>query len=73
VIAEWARRNDTHESSREAVAGIVVISAEPKELTFVNIVGPLEVDQLAELGGEFGIPKLNRRSLPKAAPKGDQK
>ena len=54
------------------MAGIVVISAEPTELTFVNIVGPLDVDQLAELGGEFGIPKLNRKSLPKA-PKGDQK
>jgi Domain of unknown function (DUF4252) len=56
----------------DKMAGIVVISAEPKELTFVNIVGPLDVDQLAELGGEFGIPKLNRRSLSKA-PKGDQK
>jgi hypothetical protein len=56
----------------DKMAGIVVIAAEPKELTFVNIVGPLDVDQLAELGGEFGIPKLNRRSLPKA-PKGDQK
>jgi hypothetical protein len=54
------------------MAGIVVIAAEPMELTFVNIVGPLDVDQLAELGGEFGIPKLNRKSLPKA-PKGDQK
>jgi hypothetical protein len=56
----------------DKMAGIVVISAEPKELTFVSIVGPIDVDQLADLGGEFGIPKLNRRSLPKA-PKGDQK
>jgi uncharacterized protein DUF4252 len=56
----------------DKMAGIVVISAEPKELTFVSIVGPIDVDQLADLGGEFGIPKLNRRSLPKAN-KGDQK
>jgi hypothetical protein len=27
----------------------------------VNIVGPLEVDQLADLGGEFGIPKLKTK------------
>lgn len=56
----------------DKMAGIVIISAEPKELTFVSIVGPIDVDQLADLGGEFGIPKLNRRSLPKSN-KGDQK
>ena len=54
----------------DKMAGMVIIDAEPKELTFVNIVGPLEVDQLADLGGEFGIPKLNTRDL-KA--KGDHK
>lgn len=47
----------------DKMAGIAIIDAEPKELTFVNIVGPLEVDQLAELGGQFGIPKLNTRDL----------
>jgi Domain of unknown function (DUF4252) len=61
----------------EEMAGIVVIAAEPKELTIVNIVGPLEVDQLCDLGGEFGIPKLKTRpvsSKPLAkAEKGDQK
>ena len=56
----------------DKMSGIVVISAEPKELTFVSVVGPIDVDQLADLGGEFGIPKLNRRSLPKKD-KGDQK
>lgn len=61
----------------EKMAGIVIISAEPKELTFVNIVGPLEIDQLADLGGEFGIPRLKTKppsSKPLAkADKGDQK
>src|SRR5262249_42743153 len=47
----------------EKMAGIVVIAAEPKELTFVNIVGPIEVDQLADLGGEFGIPRLKLKGL----------
>jgi len=56
----------------DKMAGIVIIAAEPKELTFVNIVGPLEVDQLAELGGEFGIPKLDQKSLSKAQ-KGEHK
>ena len=47
----------------EKMAGIVIIAAEPKELTFVNIVGPLEIDQLSDLGGEFGIPKLKAKPL----------
>jgi hypothetical protein len=54
------------------MAGIIVISAEPRELTFVNIVGPIEVDQLADLGGEFGIPKLHHQDASKPQ-KGDHK
>lgn len=61
----------------EKMAGIVIIAAEPMELTVVNIVGPLEVDQLSDLGGEFGIPRLKTKpisshSLAKAD-KGEQK
>ena len=56
----------------DKMAGIVIISAEPRELTFISIVGPIDVNQLADLGGEFGIPKLNPRSLPKKD-KGDQR
>ncbi|MGA2739386.1 MAG: DUF4252 domain-containing protein [Bryobacteraceae bacterium] len=40
------------------LGGIVVIAAEPRELTIVNIVGTLDPQRLAELGGEFGIPRL---------------
>lgn len=58
----------------EKMSGIVIIAAEPKELTFVNIVGPLDVDQLADLSGEFGIPKLDPKSLSKeqAQPKAQE-
>jgi hypothetical protein len=56
----------------DKMAGIVIIAAEPRELTFVNIVGPLEVDQLADLGGEFGVPRLDRDSLSKSQ-KGEHK
>jgi hypothetical protein len=44
----------------ETIAGLVVIAAEPRELTVVNIVGPIDVERLTELGGQFGIPKLER-------------
>jgi len=50
----------------DKMAGIVVIAAEARELTVVNIEGPLEVEQLADLGGEFGVPKFDRKSLKHA-------
>ena len=39
---------------------IVVIAAEPKELTIVNIIGTLDPEKLADLGGQFGIPRLEK-------------
>lgn len=44
------------------IGGIVVIAAEPKELTIVHIIGTLDPEKLADLGGEFGIPRLERSS-----------
>ena len=40
------------------LGGIVVIAAEPKELTIVEINGTLDPQHLVDLGGEFGIPRL---------------
>lgn len=40
------------------VGGIVVIDAEPRELTIVTISGNLDPEKLVGLGGEFGIPRL---------------
>jgi hypothetical protein len=42
--------------------GIAIIEAEPRELTVVNIVGPVDLEGLADLGGHFNIPKL---TIPK--------
>jgi Domain of unknown function (DUF4252) len=38
------------------IAGIAILVAEPKELTVVNIVGPVDLDKLSALSGKFGIP-----------------
>jgi hypothetical protein len=40
------------------ITGVAVLCAAPKELTVVNIVGPVDLDSLAELSGHFGLPKL---------------
>ena len=45
----------------DAIAGLVIISAEPRELTIVNIVGPIDLDKLASLEGQFGIPRMTKR------------
>lgn len=42
----------------DRVGGLVILAAEPKELTVVNIVGNIDIDQLSELGGHFGIPDV---------------
>lgn len=41
------------------VLGLAVIAAEPTSLTVVNIVGPVDIEKLSELEGNFGIPKLH--------------
>lgn len=38
--------------------GMVVVAAEPRELTIVNIVGNIDPAKLAQLGGRFGIPSV---------------
>jgi hypothetical protein len=42
----------------KGMRGFVILSAEPKELTIVNIVGDLDLDTLSKLGGKMGIPEI---------------
>ncbi len=42
----------------DRIGGLIILAAEPKELTVVSIVGTIDLDQLSELGGRFGIPKV---------------
>jgi hypothetical protein len=44
----------------ERIVGLVIIAAEPRELTVVNIVGDIDIDRLSKLEGEFGIPKITK-------------
>jgi hypothetical protein len=43
----------------QKVQGVVILAAEPLELTVVNIVGTIDPDQLKDLSGQFGIPDLS--------------
>jgi hypothetical protein len=53
-------------SEGNQISGIAIIAAEPKELTIVNIVGPIDLAQLSDLGGQFGIPKIEVNPARKA-------
>jgi polynucleotide 5'-kinase involved in rRNA processing len=56
----------------EQVGGLAVLHTDQRELTVVNIVGPVDLDKLAKLEGQLGIPDLEiQPSKPK--PKNDEK
>ena len=43
------------------VGGLVVLATEPKQLVVVNMVGDVDVQKLASLQGQFGIPEIDMR------------
>lgn len=42
----------------DQIQSLAIVDFEPKELTVVNIVGPVDMDKLSQLEGQFGIPDL---------------
>ena len=75
---EWSKILDTkekHESSTihlktdgKQTRGLVIIAAEPRELTVVEIIGVIDPSMLSELGGTMGIPKMMMGPKVKTAP-----
>lgn len=63
IVTVMSRERDNVEiyvdSRNDKVTGLVILAAEPKELTIVNLVGPIDIDRLSSLEGEFGIPKMS--------------
>jgi hypothetical protein len=46
----------------DMVNGLAVLHSDERELTVVNIVGPVDLDKLAQLEGQFGVPELGIES-----------
>jgi hypothetical protein len=50
----------------DQISGLALLATEPKEITVVNIIGPIDLEKLTQLEGQFGIPDLDiERSKPK--------
>ena len=52
-------------SEGSLIKGIAVVAAQPRELTVVNVVGPIDVDRLSRLQGQLGIPDLDLGRTPR--------
>jgi len=56
----------------DRIDGLVIIAADPKELTVVHIDGPLDPSDIEKLGGQFGVPKVEAHPKSKPAKAGAQ-
>jgi len=50
----------------EKAQGLAIIASEPREFTIVNIVGNIDLEQLHDLEGNFGVPALGIETGKKA-------
>ncbi|HKO99614.1 MAG TPA: DUF4252 domain-containing protein [Pyrinomonadaceae bacterium] len=46
-------------SSENRIGGLAVLATDAKEITVVNIVGPVDLEKLSQLEGHFGVPDLD--------------
>jgi len=64
IVGVYSRRGgdnvDVHlRLQGENIVGLAIIAADPRELTFVNVIGPIDLEKLRQLEGQLGIPKLD--------------
>ncbi|MEP6850843.1 MAG: DUF4252 domain-containing protein [Acidobacteriota bacterium] len=45
--------------SGDVMSGVAVVVSEAKSIALVNVIGPIDIDMLAELGGRLDIPRMD--------------
>lgn len=45
--------------NNDLISGLAIIAADARQLTLVNILGPIDLEKLSQLQGQLGIPKLD--------------
>lgn len=43
----------------DVMSGVAIVISESKSIALVNVIGPIDIDLLAELGGKLNIPKMD--------------
>lgn len=43
----------------DVMSGVAVVMSEDKTIAVVNVIGPIDIDMLAELGGRLDIPRMD--------------
>ena len=56
-------------TTNDQIGALAVLAADPKELTIINIVGPVDLSKLSQLEGQFGVPDLDIELPAKTKPK----
>jgi len=67
IVSSRSKRNGDNadvylKTGAGQISGLAVIVTDPKELTIINIVGAIHPEDIRDLGGHFGIPKLDIRN-----------
>ena len=74
VVGVTSKRNSedadvyVRTESNGNLGGIVIIAADPRELTIVHVAGNIDPAQLSDLGGRWHIPRLD--VSPRSRPRG---
>jgi hypothetical protein len=50
------------------VLGLAVIASEPRSFTIVSIIGSIDIDKLAKIEGQFGIPRVSQDRVIRESP-----
>jgi len=43
----------------DTMSGVAVVVSDAKSIAVVNVIGPIDIDLLAELSGKLNIPKID--------------
>jgi hypothetical protein len=52
-------------TNASGIGGLAVVTTDIKEFTVVNIIGPVDLEKLTKLEGQFGVPVLDLEASPK--------
>jgi hypothetical protein len=73
IVEARSNKENTHVDvflmlNGDKAQGLSIIASEPREFTIVNVVGSIDLEQIHDLEGKFGVPDLEIETSKKPAP-----